>query len=123
MAWGGKSKTTSQAAKPDGRAGNGRYRDGGVKSVYLRLRAEGVSKDVAARQAGVTTRYAYSLEHVHRQTQSITNADSSCPRFAHDDRCVAALIAAGGYARLSERPTVGGHVACLPLLPFEGRRG
>jgi hypothetical protein len=43
-------------------------------------------------------------------------SDETVPKFAHHDRCIAALEANGGYLSLSERRTARGHVISLPLV-------
>jgi hypothetical protein len=83
------------------------------------LRARGVSTAAAAVQAGISAGYGEYLEGLRRRETLGGGDDGSAPKFAHHDRCVAALIAAGGYDRLSEKLTPAGHVACLPLIRFK----
>ena len=47
--------------------------------------------------------------------------DKSLPCPDRDDAYVAALVARGGFPRLSEREGRTGRIACLPLIPFEAR--
>jgi len=84
------------------------------------LRIRGVSTAAAAIQAGISAGYGEYLEGLRRRETFGGGDDGSAPKFAHHEACVAALIAAGGYDRLSEKLTPAGHVACLPLIKFKG---
>lgn len=86
---------------------------------FYTLRERGVPTGQAAQRAGISGGYAEYLEGLRRRETVGGGDDGSAPKFAHHDRCVAALIAVGGYDRLSEKLTPGGHVACLPLIKFK----
>jgi hypothetical protein len=86
---------------------------------FYALRARGIATAAAAVQAGISSGYGEYLEGLRRRETFGGGDDETAPKFAHHDRCVAALIAAGGYDRLSEKLTPGGHVACLPLIKFK----
>lgn len=86
---------------------------------FCALRDRGVATSEAAVRAGISPGYGEYLESLRRRETFGGGDDGTAPKFAHHDRCVAALIAAGGYDRLSERLTPGGHVACLPLIKFQ----
>jgi len=83
------------------------------------LRSRGVSTAAAAVQAGISAGYGEYLEGLRRRETLGGGDDGSAPKFAHHEACVAALITAGGYDRLSEKLTPAGHVACLPLIRFK----
>jgi hypothetical protein len=83
------------------------------------LRSRGVPTAKAAEQAGISGGYGEYLEGLRRRETVGGGDDGTAPKFAHHDRCVAALVAAGGYDRLSDKLTPGGHIACLPLIRFE----
>ncbi len=82
------------------------------------LRAKGMTTAAAAVRAGISGGYGEYLEGLRRREIVGGGDDGSAPKFAHHDRCVAALIAAGGYDALSEKLMAGGHIACLPLIRF-----
>ena len=86
---------------------------------FYALRARGVATAAAAAQAGISGGYGEYLEGLRRRETFGGGDDETAPKFAHHDRCIAALIAAGGYDRLSEKLTPGGRVACLPLIRFK----
>ncbi len=86
---------------------------------FYALRARGVGTAAAAAQAGISGGYGEYLEGLRRRETIGGGDDETAPKFAHHDRCVAALIAAGGYDSLSEKQTPGGHIACLPLIKFQ----
>ena len=86
---------------------------------FQALRSRGIGTAAAAVQAGISVGYGEYLEGLRRRETFGGGDDGSAPKFAHHDRCVAALIAAGGYDRLSEKLTPAGHVACLPLIKFK----
>jgi hypothetical protein len=88
---------------------------------FYALRARGIATTAAALQAGISGSYGEYLEGLRRRETLGGGGDETAPKFAHHDRCVAALIAAGGYDRLSEKLTPGGHVACLPLIKFNAK--
>lgn len=81
-------------------------------------RDAGLPVSAAAAEAGISISFADYVEMLRnrengrRPLYEPTN---------NDDALVAALVAAGGYARLSERETREGHVACLPLVQFGAR--
>lgn len=83
------------------------------------LRGQGVGTIAAALRAGISPGYGEYLEGLRRREIVGNGEDDTTPKFARHEQCVAALVAAGGYDRLSERLTPGGHVACLPLIKFE----
>lgn len=88
---------------------------------FQALRSRGVSTAAAAVQAGISAGYGEYLEGLRRRETLGGGGgdDGSAPKFARHEACVAALIAAGGYDRLSEKLTPAGHVACLPLIKFK----
>ncbi len=88
---------------------------------FYALRARGIATAAASVQAGISGGYGEYLEGLRRRETFGGGGDETAPKFAHHDRCVAALIAAGGYDRLSERLTPNGHVACLPLIKFNAK--
>lgn len=90
---------------------------------FYDLRAQGVGTSAAAFRAGISTGYGEYLEGLRRRELVGNGVDETTPRFARHEECAAALIAAGGYDRLSERFTPGGHVACLPLIKFQKENG
>lgn len=90
---------------------------------FYALRAKGVATAAAALRAGISGGYGEYLEGLRRRETLGGGDDGSAPKFAHHERCVAALIAVGGYDSLSERLTPGGHVACLPLIRFRAPVG
>ncbi len=83
------------------------------------LRTRGVRTVEAAAGAGISLGYGEYLDGLRRRETVGGGDDETRPKFAHHDRCVAALIAAGGYDGLSERRTPSGHIACLPLIRFK----
>lgn len=90
---------------------------------FYDLRAQGVGTIAAAFRAGISSGYGEYLEGLRRRETVGNGEDDTTPKFARHDECVAALIAAGGYDRLSERFTPNGHVACLPLIKFKTEEG
>lgn len=86
---------------------------------FYALRGRGVATGEAARRAGISGGYAEYLEGLRRRETVGGGDDETAPKFARHEACVAALIAVGGYDRLSEKLTPGGHVACLPLIKFK----
>jgi hypothetical protein len=86
---------------------------------FYSLRAKGVGTAAAALRAGISGGYGEYLEGLRRRETYGGGDDGTAPKFAHHERCVAALIAAGGYDQLSERLVPGGHIACLPLIRFK----
>lgn len=91
---------------------------------FCDLRQQGIALPAAALRAGISLGYGEYLDGLRRRETVGGGDDGTTPKFARHDACVAALVAAGGYARLSERFTPGGHVVCLPLIPYraEGAR-
>jgi hypothetical protein len=85
---------------------------------FYDLRSQGVGTIAAAFRAGISSGYGEYLEGLRRRELVGNGADDTTPKFARHEECAAALIAAGGYDRLSERLMPGGHVACLPLIKF-----
>jgi hypothetical protein len=87
------------------------------KNAFFAHRASGLTIRVSAEKAGITLSYAMSLGAPPQYD------DDGSPRlangFPNEDAYVAALIKAGGFARLSEKPTRTGPVVCLPLIQFE----
>ena len=86
------------------------------KNRYYEARSGGFTRAGAARYAGIAYDYACTLDRELTSQPSIVIPDE-----ANEGAHVAALIAAGGYSRLSEKMTRQGHVVCLPLVPFEAR--
>jgi hypothetical protein len=86
---------------------------------FYALRDRGVATAAAALQAGISGGYGEYLEGLRRRETVGGGEDGTQPKFAHHERCVATLIAAGGYDALSEKLTPGGHIACLPLIKFK----
>jgi len=87
------------------------------------LAAKRMDRHAIAAELGITL---HSVDHYltqHRlQHGSPFAPDSSVPKFAHDDRCIAAVMKTGGFPRLSERDLGGGKYAvCLPLIMPEQR--
>ncbi len=88
-----------------------------LKGVYRDLRDRGMSRADAAEAAGIAIGYAATLDS---QTDGVESL-AIMPAPQDDDAYVDALVALGGFPRLSERLGRLGHVACLPLVPFEAR--
>lgn len=89
------------------------------KDRYEIARDAGLSRHDAARNAGISLAFADHVENLrNREAGSTVNVNEPMHR---DDALVSALVAAGGYPRLSERLHRTGHVVCLPLVPFEAR--
>ena len=86
------------------------------KKRYFALRDAGKSREFAATVAGISASYAQTLD-----AQSADCPDRSFPHADRDDAYVAALVALGGLPRFSEKWIREGHVACMPLIPFQVR--
>lgn len=87
-----------------------------AKHRYRDLRDLGMTRERAARTAGIAISYAATLD-----SQADGRPLNEPVAISNDDALVDALVAAGGYPRLSERLHRTGHVVCLPLVPFEVR--
>jgi len=80
-------------------------------------RDAGLSVEAAAQSAGISLKFAKHRENLrNREAGRVVFEPSN-----RDDALVDALLARGGYPRLSEKMGRLGHVACLPLIPFEVR--
>lgn len=89
-------------------------------AAYNALRDSGVMSKEASERLGLRPYRAQHLERLRRAAiLSVPKVDSSCPKFARDDEHVARVIAAGGFAHLSEKRFARGVVVpSLPLVPF-----
>lgn len=89
-----------------------------LKGIYRDLRDRGMSRADAATAAGIAIGYAATLDS---QTDGVESL-AIMPTPLDDAAYVDALVALGGFPRLSERLGRLGHTVCLPLLQF-GERG
>jgi hypothetical protein len=88
------------------------------KDRYEIARDEGLSVKAATEIAGIAPSFADYVEMLRNRENGRRPLYEPVNR---DEALVAALQAAGGFSRLSERPTRQGHVVCLPLIPYEAR--
>ena len=90
----------------------------GDVQTYVALRQSGTHPERARAELDLRPGQARRLERVFRARTARGEGDRQLPKFAHHDRHIRAVMAAGGFWALSER-RVGrdGVAVCLPLRP------
>lgn len=88
-----------------------------AEAAYIEARKAGRSAKEAAADLRLSATTAHTFETALRyQTVSGYTRDSSCPKFAHDDRHLDGVWRAKGFPALSERRRSAEHVSvCFPI--------
>lgn len=88
-----------------------------LEAEYFRLLEAGVGHDDAAARLKLTATASTKFRGYWHASKGAPSTAGVMPAFAHCDDHVAAVMALGGFPRLSERRGPKGHVAvCLPLM-------